>query len=89
MANTKSPPNSLLGSSRMSEHMLNVVTVSLLDEFNAAPEVCSNALAHLERDVGDFRLDCLLQVCDGGRFLAINAVLQVPPEEKIQGRQIR
>ena len=72
----------------MSEHMFNVATISMLYEVNTAPEVGPIALVHLERDIVDFCLDCLLQVVDCGRFLAINTVLQVPPQEEIQWGQI-
>ena len=72
----------------MSEHVLNVAAVSLLYEVNTAPEVGPNALVSLEWDIVDFCLDRLLQVVDCGRFLAINTVLQVPPQEEIQWGQI-
>ena len=51
MAKAKTPPKSFFGSSRMSEHVFNVIAVSLLDEGDAAPEFGPNALAHLKRDL--------------------------------------
>ena len=55
MAKAKTPPKSFFGSSRMSEHVFNVIAVSLLDEVDVVPEVGPNALAHLKRDLGETR----------------------------------
>ena len=53
MAKAKTPPKSLFGSSRMSEHVFNLIAVSLLEDVDAEPEVGPNALVHLKRDLGE------------------------------------
>lgn len=56
--------------------------------FQSSPQIRENSLAHRSWDIGHFLANIVFELGNCRRFIGVNTTLEVPPQKKIQWREI-